>query len=104
MSPNDSILHPAKISKLTVPAVPISCEGLLGSSPELPRKDARGSSHVLAPQMEDLLNQKLEGEDHSQYGSSISPFLSSEQNESDQFSDVGSSNAFRPATADMDLE
>ena len=104
MSPNDSILHPAKFSRLTDSAVPSSCEGLLGSSPELPHKDARGSSQVLVPLTEDVLKLRLEGEDHSLYGSSISPILSSEQEESEQFSDAGSSNAIRPASADMDLE
>ena len=108
-SPSDNILNPAKLSKLgTGSAVPTSCESVLGSSPDLPHKDARGvpSSDLSASQS--LGVEKVE-EVFTQYGSSISPYPSSGQgkNESaefESFSDAGSSNAMRPDSATSDLE
>ena len=60
-----------------------------------------------------ILGSSLEGggveEVFSQYGSSISPYLSSAQEKSESadiepFSDAGSSNAMRPDSASSDLE
>ena len=108
-SPSDNILNPAKLSKLgTGSAVPTSCESVLGSSPDLPHKDARGlpSSDLSASQKLGL--DKVE-EVSTQYGSSISPNSLSGQGTSESadlgsFSDAGSSNAMRPLSACSSLK
>ena len=80
----------------------------MGSSPDLPHKAARGhTSSDIAVTLG--LGGDEEGEVFSQYGSSISPDLSSEQGNSETadlepFSDAGSSNAMRPESASFDLE
>ena len=72
-------------------AVPSSCEGLLGSSPDLPRKDARGTplSVLSSAQSESLEHEQDVEIESADFGS---------------FSDVGSSNANRPESADMELD
>ena len=106
--PCDNILNPAKLSKIGAgSAVPSSCEPLLGSSPDLPHKVAGGNpSSDFSPHRLD--GEKVE-EVFTQYGSSISPYLSSGQGKSESadlesFSDAGSSNAMRPDSASSDLE
>ena len=71
--PSDIVLSPAKLAKDDFgSAIPTSCESLLGSSPELPHKEA-GFSKVSSQTAEKV------GEDFSQppWGSSISPQESS---------------------------
>jgi hypothetical protein len=109
-SPCDNILNPAKLSKLGAgSAVPGSCETLLGTSPDLPHKAARGNfSSWDNSDTQGLEDDKVE-EVFSQYGSSISPSLSSKLGESETadlepFSDAGSSNAMRPESASLNLE
>ena len=94
-SPRDSIL-PIKMYKLNDSAVPSSCEALLGSSPELPHKDARGSLR------DSGLDPKCD--DHGLFDSSGSSSLSSGQALSESFSDVGSSNANKPGSDSFSLK
>ena len=91
-SPCDSILNPAKLSKIGAgSAVPSSCEPILGSSPDLPHKDTRGNYSLDTSLTQQGLGDDKVEEVCSQYGSSISPSLSSKSETADlePFSDAG---------------
>ena len=79
-SPVDSILPPSKMIKSGSGFAVPSCEPTLGSSPDLHHKAARDGLHV--------------EEVFSQHGSFVPDHI--QQGSTESFSDVGSSNAFRP--------